>query len=130
MKASIVTADQIRAMQNNEEWNNRFVIVDVRAKAETDVSIIPDAITKAEFERNLNQYQGKVVIAYCTIGYRSGIYANNLGATGWRAYNYEGGILDWCKHRLSLVTTNGQATTRVHTYSSRYSVSQDYTAVH
>ena len=87
-----ISAEQIRELQNSDEWANRSVIVDVRAKAETDVSVIPGAITKSDFEKNSLQHEGKVVIAYCTVGYRSGIYGKKLASEGWHAYNYKGSI--------------------------------------
>lgn len=129
-EASVISAAQIRAMRASKEWTNRFVIVDVRAKAETDVSVIPGAITQAQFERTVAQHQGKVVLVYCTVGHRSGIYAKKLAAKGWRSYNYKGSILDWCKNNLSLVTPSGQKTKRVHTYNSSYKVAAGYTAVY
>ena len=49
-----VTAAQIRALQNDQESKDRFVVVDVRSKAETDVSVIPGALTKTEFERTID----------------------------------------------------------------------------
>lgn len=129
-EAPNISANQIRAMQNSKEWTNRFVVVDVRAKVESDVSVIPGAITKSEFEKNSLRHQGKVVIAYCTVGYRSGIYANKLTSKGWRAYNYKGSILDWCKHQLPLTTLDGKKTNRVHTYNSRYKASSGYIAIY
>ncbi len=130
MKAPIITAEEIRTIQDVEDWRNRYVIVDVRGKAESDVSVIPGAITKAEFEETIQQHQGKTVIAYCTVGFRSGIYAKKLGKKGWRSYNYKGSILDWCKNQLPVVTTDGEETNRVHTYNSWYSVGEGYVAVH
>lgn len=50
-EAPVVTAAQIQSLQTDPNKQNRFVIVDVRAKSETDVSIIPGAITQTEFER-------------------------------------------------------------------------------
>ena len=47
-----ISAEQIRELQSSEAWTDRSVIVDVRDKAETDVSVIPGAITKSEFEEN------------------------------------------------------------------------------
>ncbi len=126
----VLSAKQIREIQGSKEWSNRFVIVDVRAKGETAVSMIPGAITKSEFEKASRQHQGKLVIVYCTVGHRSGIYAKKLKAQGWNAYNYKGSILDWCKNQLPLVTSKGKKTKRVHTYSSRYKAAEGYEAVH
>lgn len=130
IKIPTVSANQIHTLQNSEELSDRFVIVDVRDKAETDVSIIPGAITKSEFEKTSNQHQGKSIITYCTVGFRSGLYAKKLARQGWRSYNYQGSILDWCKNRLPLVTPDEKETKRVHTYSSRYAVADGYEAIY
>ncbi len=123
-----ISAEQIRELQNSKGWTDRSVIVDVRDKTETDVSVIPGAITKSEFEENSQLYKGKVVIAYCTVGHRSGIYGKKLASMGWHVYNYKGSILDWCQIQLPLVSHDGEVTNRVHTYSSKYKVAKGYEA--
>ena len=129
-EAPVVTAAQIQSLQADPNKQNRFVIVDVRAKSETEVSIIPGAITQAEFEQTIQQHQGKAVLVYCTVGYRSGIYAKKLKRKGWNAWNYKGSILDWCNNQLPVVTRTGQSTNRVHTYNSSYSLAPGYQAVY
>ena len=129
-EAPVVTAAQIQSLQADPNKQNRFVIVDVRAKTETDVSIIPGALTQAEFERTIQQHQSKAVLVYCTVGYRSGIYAKKLKRKGWDAWNYKGSILDWCRNQLPVVTMTGQSTKRVHTYNSSYSLAPGYQAVY
>ena len=126
--APIATAAQIHELITDESSTNRFVIVDVRSKAESDVSMIPGALTKSEFENTAHEHQGKLVIAYCTIGVRSGYYAADLIQKGWTARNYRGSILDWCENNSPL-TCNGVETNLVHTYSPRYSVNENYVAV-
>ena len=130
LAASVVTAEQVRSFQTDEKYTGEFVIVDVRGKAETDVSMIPGAISQAAFEKTKKQHAGKIVIAYCTVGYRSGIYAEKLRSKGWDARNYEGSILDWCKNQLPVVTPAGESTKRVHTYSSNYALDPNYQAVY
>jgi len=129
-EAPVVTAAQIQSLQADPNKQNRFVIVDVRAKTETDVSIIPGALTQAEFERTIQQHQSKAVLVYCTVGYRSGIYAKKLKSKGWNAWNYKGSILDWCNNQLPVVTTDGKSTNQVHTYNSSYSLAAGYQAVY
>ena len=124
-----VTANLIRELQCNDSLKDRYVVVDVRAKAESDVSIIPGAISKAEFEQKETQHAGKAVIAYCTIGFRSGLYVKSLRQKGWNAWNYKGSIIDWCKNKLPLTTLDGETTRRVHTYNRWYSVPDEYVAV-
>ena len=126
-----IDAAQIRQLQSDPNQRNLFVIVDVRSKAESDVSIIPGALTKSEFETTAQQHAGKQVIVYCTIGVRSGNYAAALNRGGWNAWNYKGSILDWCENKLPLKTGDGkQETKRVHTYSAKYSAPEGYIAVH
>ena len=128
-KAPTVTAGQIQALQADSENSQQFLIVDVRDKVETDVSTIPGAITVAEFEQTQQDHQGKKIITYCTVGYRSGIYAQKLRAIGWNAWNYQGSILDWCNNQLPVVTPSGRDTNRVHTYNSRYALKAGYQPV-
>jgi len=125
----IVTSQQIQQLQADETIRDRFVIVDVRSVAESNVSVIPGAITKAQFERKSEQHQSKAIIVYCTSGFRSAKYANKLKQKGWNAWNYKGSILDWCKHKLPLTTVEGTVTKRVHTYSVWNRVPSEYTAV-
>lgn len=123
-----VTADDIRAFQDDASSQDNFVIVDVRSKAETNVSMIPGAITQAEFEETKDQHRGKEIIVYCTIGVRSGQYATALNQEGWKASNYTGSILDWCGNNLPLVAS-GQLTNRVHTYNQWYTAPSNYVSV-
>ncbi|TWU42920.1 molybdopterin biosynthesis protein MoeB [Rubripirellula tenax] len=106
-----------------------FVVVDVRSEKEVRVSIIPGAITKAQFEKELAKYRGKLVIPYCTVGGRSNAYATQLAGKGVNVKNYQGSILKWIEAGLPLVTIEGEPTNRVHTHSDRYSVPAKYEQV-
>ena len=128
--APTITAAQIRDFQNDEQSKDQIVVVDVRSKDETDVSVIPGALTQSEFEESASEHMGKTIVVYCTIGVRSGRYASKLIQEGWDARNYEGSILDWCENKFPLATYDGKATKRVHTFSHRYSVAGEYVAVH
>lgn len=106
-----------------------YVLVDVRSDAEINVSIIPGAITKAQYEKNPQMYKDKTVIVYCTVGGRSGAYAKQLAGNGVKVKNYKGSILEWVNSELPLETLDGQPTNRVHTYSSRYRIPAKYEQV-
>ena len=106
-----------------------FVVVDVRSNAEINVSVIPGAITKAQYEQNRRQYQGRLVIPYCTVGGRSGAYAKQLAKAGAKVKNYQGSILKWVDAGLPVVTLDGKPTNRVHTYSDRYRIPANYVQV-
>jgi rhodanese-related sulfurtransferase len=52
----------------------------------------------------LERFRDKTVIAYCRSGNRSGVAAEILGKHGYTAVNMEGGILQWKKENLPVVT--------------------------
>lgn len=121
-------ADQTLAP--SERHGEEFVLVDVRSEKEQAVSMIPGAITDRHFTEHRKQYERLTVITYCTVGVRSERFAQELIALGQSALNFNGSILAWCEAKLPLVTTDGQPTKRVHTYSARYKVPEEYTAVY
>lgn len=106
-----------------------FVVVDVRSDAEVNVSVIPGAITKAQYEKNRSKYKGRTVVPYCTVGGRSGAYAKQLLRAGVKVKNYQGSILKWVDAGLPLITIDGKSTNRVHTYSDRYRIPAKYVQV-
>lgn len=65
-----------------------FALVDCRGADEQQVSMIPGSVTKEDFERPgglLEQAKAKaaageevLVVPYCTVGYRSGVYGKEL----------------------------------------------------
>lgn len=112
-----------------EQPKANFVVVDVRSEAEVNVSIIPGAITKAQFEKTRDQYLESTVIPYCTVGGRSGAYAKQLAKEGVTVKNYKGSILKWVDAGMPLVTLEGKSTNRVHTYSDRYRIPAKYEQV-
>ena len=72
-----------------------LVIVDVRTAAEQKESMIPGAIPQDLFEKHMNHFKSKDIIAYCTIGSRSSEYTRELQKKGFKSYSLEGGILSW-----------------------------------
>ncbi len=106
------------------------ILLDVRSVQERAVSIIPGAITETEFRRSY-QVQPKMVVVYCTIGYRSGVRARELIAEGIDARNLRGGILAWIAQGASLHDSVGNATQQVHVYDKAWAVvPPNYTAVY
>ena len=106
-----------------------FVLVDVRSDAETRVSVIPGAITKAQYEKNRQKYQDRTIIPYCTVGGRSAVYAKKLQAKGVQVKNFKDSILGWVRAGLPVVQLDGESTNRVHTYSDRYRIPAKYEQV-
>jgi len=97
----------------------RPVLIDVRTPAEQAVSMISGAITREEFERRRTELAGRSVVSYCTIGHRSGLYAQELRADGWEAFNLEGSILSWTHIGGDLVNQDG-ATRELHVYGRQW----------
>ncbi len=90
-----------------------LVLVDVREPYEREVSMLPGAITSQQFEQDPSAYQGKTVVTYCTIGHRSGLYAQKLCAAGCDVLNLKGSVLSWTHVGGEFFDTNGP-TKRVH----------------
>jgi sodium/bile acid cotransporter 7 len=105
------------------EWleDPRTILVDVRKKKEREVSIIAGSITREEYESRPDRYEGYRVVSYCTIGYRSGIYSEELRGDGINAWNLEAGILGWV-HSGESVEHEGEQSWRVHVYGRQWSL--------
>lgn len=105
------------------------VLVDVRNPPEQAVSMIPGSITSTELESDPSAYAGRTLVTYCTIGHRSGLYAQKLQAAGFRVFNLKGAILAWTHAQRELVDAEG-STRRVHVAGARWSLeSSDYDPV-
>jgi rhodanese-related sulfurtransferase len=105
------------AMKLRQE--DQAVLVDVRPSAERQVSRLPGAIAAAEFLADPERYRGKTVIAYDTVGYRSGLFAQKLQKQGIHVANLAGGLLGWAHAGGKLYDDHGE-TRRVHVYGSMW----------
>jgi len=120
-----ITAQELRQRQDQ----NKLLIVDVRPDLERNISIIPGAISKEEFEKHSDLYQIKPIVVYCTIGYRSAKYAMELSQQGFQVINLAGGILAW-SHIQGELVNNAGATSQVHVYKRKFQLVADgYQAV-
>ena len=93
----------------------KAVLIDVRETEEIKVSRIPGAITVKEFLNNKNSYKNKKIVAYCTIGYRSGVFASKH--KDLKIFNLLGGVLMWSHINGEFINEKG-STKNVHVYSS------------
>ncbi|MEO0537165.1 MAG: rhodanese-like domain-containing protein [Cyanobacteria bacterium P01_A01_bin.123] len=115
-----------------QQWQQQddIILVDVREPEERLVSILPGAISREAFERDRDRYQDKTIVPYCTIGYRSGLYAQDLQVQGFRVFNLAGSILSWTHAGGVLMNAEGMATHQVHVYGSQWNlVAEDYEAI-
>jgi len=105
------------------------VLVDTRDDDERAVSTIPGALSREEFEARRDEFGGRPVVTYCTIGYRSGLYTQELVEQGWNAFNLRGSIVSWT-HAGGDLVKDGAPTKRVHVYGRRWNLVADgYEAV-
>ncbi len=95
------------------------VFVDTREPAEMEVSTLPGAISQAAFLKNPAAYRDKTVIAYCTIGYRSGKFAEEMAKKGIPVSNLKGGILAWTLESGKVLDRKGE-TRRIHVYGKKW----------
>jgi rhodanese-related sulfurtransferase len=111
-----ISVDSLVSMREKGE---KHILVDVREKKEIEVSTIPFAITKKEFENNFSKYKDQKIIIYCTIGYRSGIYTKKLQEKKLNAFNLVGGVLSWAHAQQEFVSSSGSLNI-VHVYGKRW----------
>ena len=101
------------------------VLVDVRTPEEQAVSMLPGAITREAFEAARDLYRNRTVVTYCTIGARSGEYAEALRREGCEVFNLKGSILAWTHAGLPLVDRDGSETKKLHTYGSQWDLAAE-----
>ena len=112
-----ITTEQLLA----EQMKGNLLIVDVRESAEQEVSMIPEAITSSQFEQEAQRHKSTTIVTYCTVGYRSGIYAKDLQAKGYSVYSLKGGILSWV-HAGQVVVDSAGPTRRVHVCGPKWNL--------
>lgn len=98
---------------------NEVVFIDVRTPEEQAVSELPGAVTEAAVKENPTILEGKTAVAYCTIGYRSGLYVEKMDRRGIHMLNLAGGILAWVLSG-GKVYHDGRETKRVHVYGEKW----------
>ena len=121
-KKAFAEVPEYKLSQLKNDNKEDYVLVDTRAEEEQNVSVIPGAISVKEFEKNMEVYKSKIVVAYCTIGFRSGLFARKLIKKNIKAYNLEGSILGWVHSGGELRDKQGLLTNKVHVFGSSYNL--------
>ena len=120
-----VTPREARELTNT----GKVVFIDVRETDEQSVSRLPGAITVDLFLEDPGKYEDYIKIGYCTIGYRSGIFAQELQHKGIPVYNLRGGVLAWV-HDGGKVYNGAEEVKRIHVYGQKWDLGPDsYEAV-
>ncbi len=102
------------------------VFVDDREPKERAVSTIPGAIPADNVRADPETYQGKTLIAFCTISYRSGKLAQEYGDKyNLKFKNMTGGILGWLHAGGPIVDASGRSTMKVHVYGPTWDLAPD-----
>jgi sodium/bile acid cotransporter 7 len=110
-----ISAEEALAIEDRE----KLVFVDVRKPKEQAVSMLPGAIPDKEFRKNPAKYKDHLVIAYCTISYRSGKLTQKLQKKGIPMINMKGGILAWL-HAGGTVYSEGKSVKKLHVYGKKW----------
>ena len=116
-----ISAHEAMALQAQ----GRVVFVDTRKPAEMAVSALPGAVTQQDFLIHRDRYGDKTAIAYCTISYRSGVFARDLASRGIAVVNLQGGILAWILEGGKVYDAQGRPSRRVHVYGEKWDYAAD-----
>ena len=100
------------------------VLVDVRSPAERAVSTLPGALTPDQFEDQIEELEHCTVVAYCTVGARSSMYARRMGRKGIPVLNLEGSLLAWT-HAGGELTDGSSPTKRLHVFGPKWNLTAD-----
>ena len=95
------------------------IFVDHRTESEQALSMLPQAVITKDLLKKPKVYTDCTLIAYCTIGYRSGKLARKLKKKGLSVLNLQGGILAWI-HAGGKVYKDGRPVKRVHVYGKKW----------
>lgn len=125
-KVQDITAAELKALMDEDKTP---IIVDVREPKEQAVSMIPGAKTQEEFEafrRTARLGKDTLIVTHCTIGYRSGKYAEQLQEEGFEGVrNLKGSLLAWTHVGGALVDSKGNPTKKLHTYGKQWELTAD-----
>ncbi|UJX40821.1 rhodanese-like domain-containing protein [Desulfovibrio sp. JY] len=116
-KKDFPTAPEVSAEEAVSLWRQgKLLPIDVREPAERAVSTLPGAITAEEYLADPGRFGDKRPVAYCTIGYRSGKWAEAKAKEGLPVANMAAGLLGWLHAGGTLVDARGEPTKTVNVY--------------
>lgn len=116
IKAPFISVEKVLS-----EFGN-IVFLDAREKHEFDVSHLQNALYVGYKNFNIQQLPDistdKIVVVYCSIGWRSGHVAQQMLEAGYKnIYNLYGGIFEWCNTKQPLYREAIQVN-EIHAYST------------
>lgn len=120
-ETSDISVKQFVQMRKKKE---RYVLIDLRSDKERDVSIIPGTVTPKDFEENASRYADHTAVAFCTAGYRSGLYKKELQERNLPALNLVGGVIAWALDGQKFQDQVGESR-RVHVFNKIWNLLPD-----
>lgn len=100
------------------------LLLDVRTQGEYDVSHLQNAehVEPDTPASSLRQAKDQPIVTYCSVGYRSGAFAERLRAAGFSdVVNLEGSIFAWANEGRP-VFRDGTKVTKVHPYNRTWAL--------
>ena len=106
----------------------KAVILDSRETKEYEVSHLKDAICVGYDSFNIDSIQklypnkDEKIVVYCSLGIRSETIGELLKKVGYtNVYNLYGGIFEWKNKGFTVLTPEGKATEKIHTFNKDWS---------
>ena len=91
-----LSIDRLNDLYNQ---NSDFLLIDVRPASEFNISHLKQAInltTAKEISLEIKKENKKILVLYCSVGYRSSAIAQKLVKEGYNnVFNLEGSIFEW-----------------------------------
>lgn len=116
----------VETLQARLDAGEALVLVDVRTDEERAVSMLPNAIPAETVDADPAAYVGQPLVAYCTIGVRSGRWTEARRRDGLDVTNLAGSVLAWTYTGRALQGPDGE-TRRVHVYGRTWDLARtDY----
>ncbi|EFL51984.1 Rhodanese domain protein [Solidesulfovibrio fructosivorans JJ]] len=116
-KKDFPNAPEVSAEDAVSLWRQgKLLPIDVREPTERAVSTLPGAVTAEEYLADPGRFGDKRPVAYCTIGYRSGQWAEAKAREGLPVANMAAGLLGWLHAGGTLVDAKGEPTKTVNVY--------------
>ncbi|BBN07230.1 hypothetical protein MPTK1_4g02090 [Marchantia polymorpha subsp. ruderalis] len=112
-----ISGEELLEFVQKNAIGDSVILVDCRSEAERHVSVYKGAVTISEFEANIESFKEKLIVAYCAIGRRSGMFLKKLleQYPGIKVRNHAGSVVDWAHVGGPFVDqTTGTPTNRVH----------------
>lgn len=105
------------------------LFIDVRTDEERAISMIPGALSAEQIEADPSLAADRTLVAYCTVGYRSGRWTIEAKREGLDVVNLAGSLLAWTHAGGPLQSASGP-TKVLHVYGRTWDLARlDYQAI-